>query len=71
MQHMDIWATNVMIAAHQENLTRALRDSQRRGVLSVQVGSMLIRLGEWLRRDAHDAASGRVPSSARRHPQAA
>lgn len=51
MLHTDIGTTNAMIAAHQENLARAMRDSQRRGMLIIGIGSLLIRLGEWLRRD--------------------
>lgn len=66
----DMGTTNAMIAAHQENVARALRDSQRRSLLMLGVGSLLIRVGEWLRRDvdmtrpAGDALSTRRPQAA-------
>lgn len=47
----DIGSTNAIIAAHQEILAQAMRDSQRRSVIVIGIGSLLIRVGEWLRRD--------------------
>jgi hypothetical protein len=71
MQHMDIWATNVMITAHQENVARALRDSQRRSVVRIGAGTLLIRLGEWLRRDVEMPRPVEGGLRPRRRPQAA
>lgn len=62
----DIGTTNAMIAAHQENVARALRDGQRRGVLMIAFGSLLIRLGEWLRRDVQMPYSSDSTAPARR-----
>jgi hypothetical protein len=70
MQHMDIWATNVMVTAHQENLARAFRDNQRRGMITTGIGSLLIRFGEWLRRDVDMPRPAGVGARGRR-PQAA
>lgn len=66
----DIMSTNAMVAAHQENVARALRDSQRRSVIMIGVGSLLIRVGEWLRRDVEMPHAADVEARARR-PQTA
>lgn len=66
----DIGSTNAMIAAHHENVARAMRDSQRRSVITIAVGSLLIRLGEWLRRDVEMPRATDVAVRPRR-PQAA
>ena len=66
----DIGSTNAMIAAHQENVARALRDSQRRSVIMIGFGSLLIRLGEWLRRDVEMPRTADVEAHTRR-PQTA
>lgn len=70
MLHTDIGSTNAMIAAHQENVARALRDSQRRSMVMIGIGSLLIRVGEWLRRDVDMPRSASVGSRDRR-PQTA
>lgn len=51
MMNMDIGTANVIIAIRDENVARLLRDARGPGVVSMALGSWLVRLGEWLRRD--------------------
>jgi hypothetical protein len=70
MIHTDLGSTNAMIAAHQENVARMLREGHRPGIVRITIGSLLVRLGEWLRKDvemprrAESAASARRPQTA-------
>ena len=67
----DIGSTNAMIAAHQENVARALRDSQRRSMLMIGFCSLLVRVGEWLRRDVEVREPASYRGSQARQPGAA
>lgn len=71
MMHMDIGTTNAIIAARQENVARMLREGQRPGVVTIAVGSLLVRLGEWLRRDVEMPRSAEGAGRSRRRPQLA
>lgn len=71
MMHMDIGTTNAMIAARQENVARTLREGQHPGVVMIAVGSLLVRLGEWLRRDVEMARPAEGVGRPRRRPQLA
>ena len=70
MMHMDIGTTNAMIAAQHENVARMLHESYRRGPVMIAIGSLLVRFGEWLRRDVEmpRRAGGTTPA---RRPQVA
>lgn len=69
---MDIGTTNAIIAARQENVARMLQESYQRGPVMIWLGSLLIRFGEWLRRDVEmpRPSNGTMGTQARR-PQVA
>ena len=72
MMHMDIGTTNAIIAAKQENVARMVQEGYQRGPVMIWLGSLLVRLGEWLRRDVEmpRRTEGTMGARARR-PQAA
>lgn len=70
MMHMDIGTTNAVIAARQEHVARMIREGQRPGVVMIAFGSLLVRLGEWLRGDTTLPMPVERPVQARR-PQMA
>jgi hypothetical protein len=68
MMHMDIGTANAIIAIRDEKVARMLRDARGPGVVSIAIGSWLVRLGEWLRRDVE---MPHPPAATTRRPQVA
>lgn len=71
MLHMDIGTTNAIIAARHEAVQRMVLDSRRRGPVLLTTGTLLVRLGEWLRRDVEVPARVEEAMRPRRRPQVA
>ena len=72
MMHRDIGTTNAVVAAQQENVARMLKEGQRPGPILLAVGSLLVRLGEWLRRDVEiSRRTGQAMPTRARRPQVA
>lgn len=68
MMHTDMAIINSMVAARQEQVAASIWESHQRLGLLVGLGSLLMRLGQWLKNDASSPVEVPPVSPGRKRP---
>jgi hypothetical protein len=71
MLHTDMAIINSMVAARQEQLAASMWESHRRSSLIVGFGSLLMRIGQWMKNDPSAPGDETPMIPARKRPQLA
>lgn len=69
MLHTDMAIIDSMVAARQEQVAASIWESHRRISLIVSFGSLLVRIGQWMKNDPDVTVEVRPVVPARKRPQ--